>query len=107
MGKGNGRQCREETLEAIGGRASQRHTIRHGDNKTDWRVGGEEIRTTRDGLRRTLIRCLWITSLQTQQRNGYGEFATREEALKAVEQLDGWLVWGYSLRVTKSKYRRN
>ncbi|MED6136069.1 hypothetical protein PIB30_052486 [Stylosanthes scabra] len=33
-------------------------------------------------------------------------FKTREEARRAIEQLDGWIVWGCRISVSESKYRR-
>ncbi|MED6120176.1 hypothetical protein PIB30_018575 [Stylosanthes scabra] len=40
-------------------------------------------------------------------RFAFVRFATRREATRAIEQLDGWLVWGNRLMVVESKYRRN
>ncbi|MED6202614.1 hypothetical protein PIB30_107317, partial [Stylosanthes scabra] len=33
-------------------------------------------------------------------------YGTREEARRVIEQFDGWIIWGYDLRLSESRYRR-
>ncbi|MED6185168.1 hypothetical protein PIB30_054468 [Stylosanthes scabra] len=39
-------------------------------------------------------------------RLAFVRFATRREAVRAVEQYDGWLIWGKRIKVAESKYKR-
>ncbi|MED6132389.1 hypothetical protein PIB30_018591 [Stylosanthes scabra] len=49
-------------------------------------------------------------SRKTREKNplrfSFVRYVTRREAMRAIQQLDGWIVWGHSLRLMESKYRR-
>ncbi|MED6210793.1 hypothetical protein PIB30_067450 [Stylosanthes scabra] len=40
-------------------------------------------------------------------RFAFVRYVSRAEAMEAIEQYNGWIVWGCELRITESKYRRH
>ncbi|MED6179443.1 hypothetical protein PIB30_001207 [Stylosanthes scabra] len=40
-------------------------------------------------------------------RFAFIRYKSRNEALRAIEQYDGWIVWGCEIKLTESRYKRN
>ncbi|MED6191610.1 hypothetical protein PIB30_001889 [Stylosanthes scabra] len=103
MGKGNGKLSPGEDIQAIGDQAKPRHSNKHDIHRKGLDLDTMELVEDGDEPRRILSQYSWIISPLMLQTDGY---ATRNEASRAIEQLNGWLVWGNSIIVTESKYRK-
>ncbi|MED6199809.1 hypothetical protein PIB30_079358, partial [Stylosanthes scabra] len=122
------------TLETIGGQAYQRHASSHGNSGHNNHEGrprrehrwseGNSLTVFVDNLPVDSTKAwLWkvfssagnvvdtFLSVKKRMKNplrfAFVRYATKWEVNKAIEQLNGWIVWGHSILVTESKYKRS